>query len=55
MSSQKCSCDSKVLALEKDIRDLREEFEMAQSYLMELINNLTISVDSQYGYEDDMY
>lgn len=55
MGNQSCSCDSKILALEKEIKTLREEFEMAQSYTMELINNLTISVDSNYGYDDDIY
>lgn len=55
MGNQNCSCDSKILALEKEIKILREEFEMAQSYMMELINNLTISVDNSYGYDDDIY
>lgn len=48
----KCNYDTKMLALEKEIKELREEFEASQVYIMELIENLSISVNGCYDIDD---
>lgn len=55
MSNSKCNCEAKLLDLEEEIKALREEFEAAEAYIMELINNLNYSVESCYGFTDDLY
>lgn len=52
MSNSKCNCEAKLLALEKEIKELREEFEASQVYILELIENLTISIDGCYNIDD---
>lgn len=52
MSNSKCNCEAKLLVLEKEIKELHEEFEMAQAYIMELIENLTVSIDGCYDIDD---
>lgn len=53
MSNDKnCSCEAKLLALEKEIDALWD----SQNYVLELIENLTMSVNGCYNIEDeDLY
>lgn len=55
MSNTKCNCEAKLLALEKEIKALREEFESAEAYIMEIIENLNYSVEDCYGFSDELY
>lgn len=53
MSNTKCNCEAKLLTLEKEIKELREEFEAAQAYTLELIDNLALSID--YLQDENLY
>lgn len=50
-----CSHEEVILALEKKVAALEEETREAVSYLMELINNLTYSIDPESYYDGDYY